>query len=290
MRVTDGMRYASVRRYLTTASARHAEAFQQASTGQRVNSPGGDPVAAATLVRLRSAQAATASYRSGIDTVSGDVALAESTLAEAADVMAQAREIALQGSNDTLSASERSLLADQLRGLKERLVGLANTRGARGYVFGGTATTTAAFAADGSFLGNDEVQLLEVGPGQTSVVNASGARAFTAAGGTDVFLQLDGLITALAANDGVAVRATLPGVEAARDQLVEEQARTGLKLERLTTSDEVLDTLEVALAAESARIGEVDVTDAYTRLTELSEALDRAVTVSRSLLDVRPPE
>jgi len=115
MRISDNMRYDTVGRSLSELSTRQAKASQVASSGQRVEAPSDDPVAAAELVRLSAAQTHTKQLQSTVSTVKSDAQLSEGVLGEAGDALARLHEIAVQGANDTLGAPERASLADALR-------------------------------------------------------------------------------------------------------------------------------------------------------------------------------
>jgi flagellar hook-associated protein 3 FlgL len=286
MRVTDGMKYLQIRRNLDNLSARHADASEQALSGRRVNAPSSDPVAAAELTRLKSAQAQTQAHRDAIRSVRGDVELSESALSEAGNLLARLREVVVQGASDSLSSADRQALAAEVSGIHDQLLTLANTEGSRGYVFAGSATTTPPFLADGTFQGNTEDHEIEIGPGQRATVNASGARAFTGDGGRDIFADVKALEAALRTNDAPAIRDSIATVDSAREQVVREQVRMGLVIDKLSTTDAVLESIGLNFAKVDDSVGSVDPYESYTKLTQLAQALEHSVTVSRTLLDV----
>jgi flagellar hook-associated protein 3 FlgL len=286
MRVTEMMRYQSMTRTLTSLSSRQAKAAEQALTGQRIQMPSDDPVAAAQILRLRSAKQEMTDYRSGISTAKGDIDFAESTLAQAGDLVIRAKELALLGSNTTLADDGRAALAQEVGSLREELVRLANTQGSRGYLFAGTNITTTPFDIDGNFAGNDESQQLEVGRGVTVSVSASGSNAFNAAGGENAFTVLRDLFEALSSNDVAGVRETLKPLEDTHNQMVTERSRVGLSLDRLSVADSALAFAEGGLDKQQSDLGAADPFEAYTATTTLAQALERAVAVSQQLLQL----
>jgi flagellar hook-associated protein 3 FlgL len=275
-----------VTRSLSSVASRQAEAAKKASTGMRVSAPSDDPAAAAELTRLNAAKARTEQFQKSVSSARGDAELAEGVLGEAGDVFARVNEIAIQGANGSLSADDRKSLADEVSSLKEHLVGLANTKSANGYLFGGSATTTAPFDIDGNFVGNDDAHNVEVSPGVTVRSNPSGANAFTVAGGTDVFGSLTTLETALRGNDSAGVSASLTNVEASRVQITNSRSSSGLLMNRLDTTDSALSQASLALSSRSAAVGEVDAFTAYSDLTKLTQSLDTAISVARTTLSV----
>jgi flagellar hook-associated protein 3 FlgL len=286
MRITTGMKDADIQRNLSSLSARHAEATRRALSGRAVNAPSSDPVAAAELAKNRLTKAAQDAGQNALNRARGDLALAEGTLAEAGELFQQAREIAMQGANGALDASQRATLAKQVVQLKDQLVSLANAKGSNGYLFAGSKTATLPFSGAGAFSGDDVDHVVDLGSGTPTAVGASGARAFTAAGGRDVFADLDALATALNANDVAATSATLSGLDAAREQLMTVQAESGLRLARLDTTESVMERMSQALAERDDAVAGADPYAAYTDMVSLQQSLEQAVAVARRVLDL----
>jgi flagellar hook-associated protein 3 FlgL len=284
MRVSDSMKIDTVARSIQGAQARNFAATREASSGARLSAPSDDPVAAARLVRIQASIDSTASFRQSISMVQGDVELAEGTFDSAAQIFARAQEIALQGANDTLPAAERASLAVEVAGLKNQLVALANTKGANGYIFGGSATDAAPFAASGAFSGNANARNVEIASGLTLDVRAHGAEAFTAAGGRDVFADLTALETALAGNNGAAIAATVNSLDTSRRQIVAARSDSGDKLNRLAAADTAHDQADTALQSQRHDVADVDAAASYSRLISAQQALEAAITVGRSTL------
>lgn len=285
MRISDSIRFQSVTRSLASLASQQAEASRRASTGERVGAPSADPIAAADLSRMRSALAQNATHQKAINTVRGDVELAEGILDQATAILRRMDEISVQGANGALSADERTALAEEVAELKEELVSIANTKGGRGYIFGGTATDSRPFSAAGAFTANNDVQEVEVGPGLRARVNVSGADAFTASGGVDVFASVDALETALRTDNQAGVAASLDSIHASTDQLVRARADAGVILNRLDASDAALQKAELALTERQTDVGGADPYDTYTDLVQVGQSIERAIAVSRSTLN-----
>jgi flagellar hook-associated protein 3 FlgL len=286
MRVTEMMRYQSMTRVMTSLASRQAKAAHQALTGQRLESPSDDPMAAAQLVRLRSQKQEMTDYRTGISTTKGDIDFAESTLAQGTDLLVRAKELALAGSNSTLPDDGRAALAQEVNSLREELMRLANTQGSRGYLFAGTNTTTSPFDIDGNYSGNDQSQQIEVGRGVTVNITPSGLNAFNPAGGENTFALLRDLSDALSANDADAVRGTLERLDTAHLQMTTERSRVGLTIERLNVADSALSFAEDGIDKQSHELGAADPFEAYSSATTLAQALERAVAVSQQILNL----
>jgi len=280
------MRYASVTNNLSDLSSRQAVAAQQAQTGQRVNLPSDDPVAAAQLARLSASQAQVTARRASISSVRGDTELAESSLQQASDLMARAKELAVQGANGSLAASDRADLALQVKDIHDQMIGIANTKGSTGYLFGGSQTQTEPFTAAGAFTGDDQRHVVDIGNSTPTAVNASGAQAFTAAGGRDVLADLDSLYTALNTNDSTGISATLDNLDTSRAQITTAQAAAGTIINKLDASDSILGSVQLQNSRSTEEVGAADPAAAYTNLTQLNNALQQSVSVSKTILDM----
>ncbi len=286
MRVTENMRYASVTNNLSQLSSRQAAAAQQAQTGLRVNLPSDDPIAAAQLARLSASQAQATARRDAIGSVRGDAELAESSLQQASDLLANAKELAMQGANGSLGAPERASLAQQIKSIREQLIGVANTKGSTGYLFGGSQTQSQPFSSAGAFSGDDENHVIDIGNSAPTAVNASGAKAFTVAGGRDVLGDLDALYSALNGNDPTAISATLGNLDTSRAQITHAQAAAGVVVNRLDANDSILSNLQLQTAKSTEEVGAADPAAAFSTLTQLNNSLQQSVSVAKTILDL----
>jgi flagellar hook-associated protein 3 FlgL len=280
------MRYSQVLSNLANLTSQHADASQVASTGVRVGKPSDDPIAAAELARLRASSSHTQAHLSTISTVRGDAELTESALSDASDIFARLKEIALQGSDGGLNAEERKSMASEVTGLKGALLTLANTRGTRGYIFSGSHVTTPAFDKNGVFQGDTQSLVVPIGNSTPTAVNTSGADAFVVAGGRNVFADLDQLATALTSNDVSTLRSSIDDIGASQQQLIDARARSGLIISKLDASESVLSSLDTQQQKRSQTEGAADPYESYTKVTALGQTLERAITVSKQLLDL----
>jgi flagellar hook-associated protein 3 FlgL len=286
MRVTEGMRYSQVLANLGRITSQHADASQQASSGIRVGKPSDDPIAAAELARLRASSSQTQTHLTAINTVRGDAELTESTLGDAGDIFVRLKEIALQAANGNLSADDRATMGVEVEGLRSTLLSLANTRGTRGYLFSGSQVDTPAFDTAAVFQGDDQAHLVPIGNSTPTAVGTSGAEAFVVAGGRNTFADVDALSAALASDDQSAIRASIDAIGASHAQLVNARARSGLILSKLDASESVLTSLDTEQQKRAQTVGAADPYESYTRVTSLGQTLERAIAVSKQLLDI----
>ncbi|HTU62794.1 MAG TPA: flagellin, partial [Polyangiales bacterium] len=151
--------------------------------------------------------------------------------------------------------------------------------------FSGSLTDTAAFDSNGVFQGDNVSQSVDVGGSVPTQVSASGAMAFTAAGGRDVFADLEALATALGADNRAGAAAALDNLDQNQRQITNERSRVGLISNKLESSGSLLDQLDLDLNKRQTGVGAIDPFEAYSKVTSLGQSLERAVTVSRQLMD-----
>jgi flagellar hook-associated protein 3 FlgL len=119
---------------------------EKLSSGQRVNRPGDDPVAAARIYVIDKSIKQLDQWNANGLYAQSKLELQDATLTDFTDVMQRIRELTIYGMNDTQGSSGRKAIATELRGLLENLKALANTQDSNGeYIFAGDKTTTPAY-------------------------------------------------------------------------------------------------------------------------------------------------
>jgi flagellar hook-associated protein 3 FlgL len=286
MRVTDAMRINTALLAEGAAGQRMTQLSQQASSGLRVSAPSDDPAAFASITE-RSAQMGVIQARSSAASrASGDLNLAESTLDAASNILVQIRQIAVQQSNGTQDAASRANASAQVASLRQQLLALANTQGANGYLFGGTKTSTQPFDSNGVFSGNGNLTHVEIADGVLAVSNASGANAFTSAGGQDVFADVQNLVTALSNNDQSGVQASMTSLDASRAQVDSARIDAGLSAQRLTAAGTVMSSALTQLQVAQSSEQDADAPTTLSNLQATQTAFEESLQVNKQILSV----
>jgi flagellar hook-associated protein 3 FlgL len=288
MRVTDNTRLLTALRTNAAFADRFAMASRRASAGSRVIAPSDDPVAYTTSVRRGSTMNTIASRTRIARSAADELSITEGALESSTELLSQTRSLAVQGANESLSTTDRSALALQVTGMRDQLLQLANTRGASGYVFGGSKTNVPPFDAAGTFMGNDTVLRVPVSDGVSPRMNVSGAKAFTLAGGTDVFAELANLATALTNNDLPGIRNGIDMIQKGYDQAVSVQVDAGLSIERLRSSADVMESASLTIGQSRARdVGADDPAGLNTELAAASNAYQQSLAVTKKILSLQ---
>jgi flagellar hook-associated protein 3 FlgL len=155
---------------------------QQLSSGQRLLSPGDDPVAAGNLLRSEAASTRNTQLQRNQDSARSQLQLTESTLGSIVDVYQSAREALVAAGNGSYSDADRATMAQQLQSLQQQLLGLANTADPTGgYLFSGFSQGVQPFAATAggaTYQGDQGSRLLQVSDSRQLKVGENGADLF----------------------------------------------------------------------------------------------------------------
>lgn len=286
MRVTEKNRFAEATTQRTRAAAQLQKKAQVAASGNRVSLPSDDAYAFSVGNAASNRLGILGARTGAAQKAQSDLELGESSLASATDLLQKAKELAVQGRNGTMDAAARASLGSQVDSIRSSLLAIANTRGASGYLFGGTATQSPPFSAAGAFVGNDSAVDVALSDNVTVRGNGSGAQAFTAAGGTDLFADLANLSAALSTNNVAGIDAGMVKLDAGHTQVVGARVAAGLAAERLGTGVDVMAGARASLEARRAQAVEADPISAYSDLAEANAAYERALAVTKQILSV----
>lgn len=157
---------------------------EQLSSGQRVNRPSDDPVAATKIMSLTSELSTITQYKKNIDIASNNLTLEETTLDGVNNIIQRIQEIAVQAGNTaTLSPSEYKSLASEVDARLDELKNLLNSRNANGdYIFGGYKSTQPPFVGNAdtgfTYKGDEGQHFIKVANNTTIAASDSGKDLF----------------------------------------------------------------------------------------------------------------
>jgi flagellar hook-associated protein 3 FlgL len=281
MRVTERSRVGTMILTQNRAAARFGNAARIAASGARVTKPSDDPVAYGSKVRRDYAIAMLEERSKIASRAEGELTVVQNALSAASDMLIQAKETAIQGASTTTDPKARKLLAEDVRTMRDSLLSLANTKYGEKYLFGGTRSDTLPFSPDGTFNGNDQVVRVPVLEGVSPPSNVSGAKAFTVAGGRDIFADLTALADALDSDNQAAVKDLITPLSTNH-----EQVEAGFNAERFRTAADVLVSTKAAVAERLSAEIEGDPAEQITELTLARNAYERSVAVTKQLLSI----
>lgn len=147
--------------------------------GKRVLHGSDDPVAAASIQRLKQTISVNEQYVKNIEVADASNAQEESTLGQMVNILQRVRELLVSAGDGIYSLENLDTVAQELEELKEELVGLGNTRdGNSEYIFSGYDVDSKPFQVNEfgtvEFFGDRGIRELQVGSGVDAAINDSG--------------------------------------------------------------------------------------------------------------------
>lgn len=262
-----------------------AETQLQVSTGQRIQSPSDDPVAAVKILGLERAKNISQQYLTNADVAEAKLTASETTLTSATDIVQRIRELAIQGLNDSNDASARSGIAEEIRELNNTLVSLANTTDSNGeYLFSGYQSFTQAFdPVTYAYNGDSNQRHLRVGSDYTVEVTEPGDQVFVITNADSsvqsIFQTIDEFATALSTNTvGVAPNdgEFLDNMSTALDSVTTARTRMGARLNAIDQQRSINTDSLTGLDTSLTKLKDLDYAEAISTLNAQTIGLQAA--------------
>lgn len=264
-----------------------AQTQQQVSTGEKLQSPSDDPVAAVKALGLDREINLTDQYQDNADVAENKLTNTDGILSSATNILQRIRELVIQGLNDT-NAETRSGIAEEISQLNETLVGLANSTDSNGeYIFSGYQSDTQAFDPNTyTYNGDSGQRSVRVGSGYLVEVNEPGDAVFVAthvSGATTttqaVFQTIDDFVTAL--NGGTVGTApnngdVLTNISSAMDNILAARTRIGSRLNAVDHQRSINEATKASMQTNLSQLKDLDYAEAVSRLTRQSTGLQAA--------------
>jgi flagellar hook-associated protein 3 FlgL len=252
-------------------------AFQQVSTGQRVNSASDDPAAAAALIQVQAQAANIDQYSTNAASVLSQAQTADGTLTSVVSLLNQAITKGTEGANGTNSTTDRDSLAEDVQGILSSVVGLANTTYQGVSLFGGTSNGTAAFVADPTsstgytYTGNSGINSISVGESLTVQANIPGSTLFTNSNAS-VLGALSSLVTALKTGTSSDIGTATAAVTTALNYVSQQHTVYGNTINQLNAQETYLSQETVTLTSRESTLVGIDPATAAENLSQAETA------------------
>ena len=121
MRISTQMMYDQNMRGITNSQTKWMDYGLQMSTGQRVNKPSDDPIAASQAVVVSQAQQQNEQYKTARTFATQKVSLEENVLSQVTTAVTAAHTSLVAAANGTLSDDDRASMATELQGVRDHL-------------------------------------------------------------------------------------------------------------------------------------------------------------------------
>jgi flagellar hook-associated protein 3 FlgL len=244
---------------------------EELSSGKKINEPSDDPYGASVVVDLNSQLSKLTSDTGNISDGTGWLNTAGGALTSIDNIAERVRELAVEGANGTESASDGANAAAEVNQLIDEVKQAANTTYNGNYVFSGTLTTTAPYAAgsNDTFQGNTAAITREVGPGASVQINTN-LSSVLGNGGSDggLLSTLRTIASDLSSGATSALGATdLNSLDANLSSLEAMQSSVGALTNRLSTASASVQTMQSSDQSELAATEDANMATAATTYT-----------------------
>jgi flagellar hook-associated protein 3 FlgL len=252
-------------------------AFEQVSTGQRVNQPSDDPAASAAYIQLQAQSADVDQYTANASSALSQAQLSDSVITSVVSLLNQAITLGTEGANSTSSATDRQSIATEVQGILSNVVGLANTTFQGVSLFGGTASGQAAFVADPTsptgytYQGNGNVNQVQVGSALSVQASVPGSTLFENSSGS-VLGALSGLATALESGTSAQIGTATTAVTTALNYVTSQHAVFGNAVNQLNSQETYLSQETVTLTSQAQSLVGISAATAAENLTQAETA------------------
>ncbi|HVC25823.1 MAG TPA: hypothetical protein VND23_08710 [Acidimicrobiales bacterium] len=166
---------------LTADQASLASIEQQVSTGNQLNVASDNPAAAANILQLQGSLTRANQYAANAQDGVGWLSLGNSTVNSVLSVLQSVKSTVESVSGATLTSDPATIssIAQQVKSALDQLTNLSNTQYEGGQpIFAGTGSATAAYDANGNYLGNSVAPTRTVAPGTQVAIAVTGPQVF----------------------------------------------------------------------------------------------------------------
>ncbi|QGG94633.1 flagellar hook-associated protein FlgL [Actinomarinicola tropica] len=211
---------------------------------------------------------------------------ADSSLTHAVDRLTRARTLVVGAINGSADAQSRAAYAAEIRAIREELVQTANTQYLGRPIFAGTSDATSAYAADGTYLGNEGQVQRNVAPDVSIRVNRTGPEVFGTAADPDgnVFQVLEQIAAALDAGDTGAASAGLEAIGRAADRIERAQVEMGARSKQVEEIGFRNAEVDVELKASLSEVEDVDIAETLIEVRIQEMAYNAALSVTAKVI------
>jgi flagellar hook-associated protein 3 FlgL len=288
MRITNRMLVDNLLKNLTGNLERMSVYQEQLATGKQFSAPSDNPIGVARSLSLRAVLKDQEQYVKNTDDALAWLDTTDLALSNATGILQKARELAVSGANDTMTQEARDDLAIEVQELLEETINIGNSSYGGRYIFGGYMTTAQPFIAVGSpttsvtYNGDAGNIAYEIDRGINVSVNIPGSDVFE--GAQNIFQSLIDLRDDLQAGNISNVSSDIGKFDAAMDQVLNQRATVGARMNRLEVSKDRISESTVRLTELLSQTEDVDMAEAILKLKSEENVYQSALAVGTRII------
>jgi flagellar hook-associated protein 3 FlgL len=280
MRVTQAGLWGMVRQNLSSNASRTREVEEQAVTGLLVNRPSDAPALLSQIDRLNATTMDQDVYQQNAGQALAQLNQMDNELGRVHAALTRVRELVVQASGDVISGEQRGYIALEVEALRTTVLQAANSNFAGRYLFAGTAWDAPPFDDAGAYAGSTAAPRSRVGADTWVETGLDGSTVFQ--GDADILAVLDGLVTALNADDTSSVEGALSDLDASLAQVMTSRAAVGTETNVADDAVSLSAALQSELGTRMDELVQADPAETYMKLSQLRTAYSTALQVAAS--------
>jgi flagellar hook-associated protein 3 FlgL len=270
---------------LDQTQASQQQLSAELSSGARFNSLSQDPVSAGENVLLLNQIQQDDSFTQSASQVTGQLQVADSALGSVVSQLTQAVSLATSANNGTMNSNDLKSIASQISGILGEVTTLANTSYQGQYIFAGAQTSTAPFStstasspAVTTYLGDQNVNYIQMPNGGKIQLNLPGDQIFSASGTNGVFSALNALVADYSSgtvNTSKAVSDT-QALGTALNYVSQQRVSVDNSITQITSASGAVSNEQTQLSTAQTNLMQADVAQVSTQLS-LTESQQTAL-------------
>ncbi|MDA8227654.1 MAG: flagellar hook-associated protein FlgL [Desulfitobacterium hafniense] len=288
MRITNNMLSQNLLRNLGAAQGRLDYIQSKMSSGNKISRPSDDPVGIENALRIKSSISAVEQWKSNANEALAYMDTTDSTLGDMTSMLHRVRELAVQGANGTLSVEDKEKVALEVDQLADQFKLMANTKIGSKYIFAGTNTNNEPLPSSATtWQGNDQNVSFEVGSSLQLPITVKGTELFQiqADGSSAFFDTLSNLSAALRDPTKAAeVTGYIGEIEGLTDNVVEQRANLGARVNRMEALRDQLDSTSLNLTENLSSLMDADIAQTIIEFKNQENVYRAALSVGAQII------
>jgi flagellar hook-associated protein 3 FlgL len=282
MRISNSLLQNRVLTDLQANLAKVASAQSQVASGKRFTAMSEDPLAGSHVLAADRGLRGIEQYRRNSTAAHARTDAEESVLNQLTDLLSRAKELATQEGSSTSTPMTKQAVASEVQQIIGQVVALGNTQVGSEYLFAGHQIV-APFDATGAYFGDDGQRQTEIGQNYRMTTNHTGRELLLNSG---VLGGLQALLTQLQTGTSATVAGTLPGLDAAFQQVQTMLATTGARSRQIDSAMQNTDALDASLQLAKSDAQDASLEEATIRLAGAQSTMQAALLSASRILNM----
>ncbi len=264
MRITDKVIQKRIINGLKQSALKLSETHNRIATTKNLSRPSDDPIGCAKIMSYYKELYKVNQTIKNCDNSLNLLSYSDAILEKVGELIMDVRNKAASMASDTVDSDARKTVAREMDVIIDQMMQLSNSKLAGRYIFSGHKILSPAYTKDAS--GNISYQgdqgnikqRIELGD-QTMITNIIGTNVFGQGTATDGIFKIFGdLKNALNSSNTAEINGSLSSLDNELDILVMVRGEVGVKVNRVQTSKDQMQTIELSLRDNISQIEDVD--------------------------------